>query len=93
MLAASGRPGGALEEWLIEPKLDGYRAVIGVTTRERVVRTRRGRDITGQLPELANLCEIGAELVLDGELIAGAGRPEDFYGLAGAISSKAPRNR
>jgi bifunctional non-homologous end joining protein LigD len=93
MLAASGRPVGDLREWRIEPKLDGYRAVVGVTPSARIVRTRRGRNITESLPELAKLCDIGVELVLDGELIAGAGRPEDFYGLAGAVASRGRRQR
>jgi ATP-dependent DNA ligase len=75
MLAASGRPPGALEDWQIEPKLDGYRVIVGVTATELVVRTRGGRDITSQVPELARLCHIGAELVLDGELIAGPADP------------------
>jgi bifunctional non-homologous end joining protein LigD len=88
MLAGTGRPAGWLGEWQIEPKLDGFRALIGVTPDDRVVRTRRGRNITDQLPELASLCDIGVDLVLDGELIAGAGRPEDFYGLAGAVVSR-----
>jgi hypothetical protein len=68
-------PSARWGEWQIEPKLDGYRAVIGVTPDDRVVRTRRGRNITDQLPELASLCDIGADLVLDGELIAGRRRP------------------
>ena len=93
MLAGAGRPVGELGEWRIEPKLDGYRAVVGVTPSDRIVRTRRGRNITEQLPDLAALCDIGVELVLDGELIAGAGRPEDFYGLAGAVASRGRSQR
>jgi bifunctional non-homologous end joining protein LigD len=73
---------------LPEREKDGFRAVIGVTPTDRVVRTRRGRNITDRLPELASLCDIGVDLVLDGELIAGAGRPEDFYGLAGAVVAR-----
>ena len=67
--------------------------MIGVTPDDRIVRTRRGRNITDQLPELAALREIGVELVLDGKLIAGAGRPEDFYGLAGAVASRGRSER
>ena len=69
------------------------RAVVGVTPSDRIVRTRRGRDITEHVPELASLCDIGVEMVLDGELIAGAGRPEDFYGLAGAVASRGRSQR
>ena len=91
MLATNGQPTGSLDAWRIEPKLDGYRTVVGITPTELVVRTRRGRNITDRLPELARLGEIGVELVLDGELIDGAGRPEDFYGLAGAITARQRR--
>ena len=91
MLAANGQPTGSLDAWRIEPKLDGYRTVVGITPTELVVRTRRGRNISDRLPELARLGEIGVELVLDGELIDGAGRPEDFYGLAGAITARQRR--
>ena len=91
MLATNGQPTGSLDAWRIEPKLDGYRTVVGITPTELVVRTRRGRNISDRLPELARLGEIGVELVLDGELIDGAGRPEDFYGLAGAITARQRR--
>jgi bifunctional non-homologous end joining protein LigD len=66
-------PSARWGEWQIEPKLDGYRAVIGVTPDDRVVRTRRGRNITDQLPELASLCDIGADLVLDGAVVSRSG--------------------
>ena len=91
MLATNGRPAGDLEDWAIEPKLDGYRTLIGVSASEHVVRTRGGCNITAQLPELGNLRDLGIHLVLDGELIDGAGRPEDFYGLAGAIAARQRR--
>jgi bifunctional non-homologous end joining protein LigD len=44
------------------------------------VRTRRGRAITDQVPELAWVADHARRsCVLDGELVAGAGRPWDFY--------------
>ena len=52
------------------------------------MRTRGGHDIADQLPELDALSDLGVDVVLDGELVAGAGRPADFSTLAGAISSR-----
>jgi ATP-dependent DNA ligase len=74
--------------WSFEPKLDGWRAMVyvdgGVT-----VRTRTGRNITNQLPELASLAAvIGGPCILDGELVTGAGRPGDFYWVAPRMSMR-----
>ena len=88
MLAATGRPGGPLEDWTVEAKLDGWRAIVGVRDGSVIVRTRRGRNVTDQLPELAQLSQLGVDIVLDGEIIAGGGRPAEFYELAGAMASR-----
>lgn len=81
MLAAPGRPAGDLLEWSAETKLDGWR--VQVTIDEKLtVRTRTGRVITTQVPELRALADLGCPAVLDGELVAAAGRCEDFYAIA-----------
>jgi bifunctional non-homologous end joining protein LigD len=46
-----------------------------------VVRTRRGHGITSAVPGIGALTELGQSVVLDGELVAGAGTAGDFYGL------------
>ncbi len=68
--------------WRFEPKLDGWRALVTVDGKV-TVRTRTGRDVTSVLPELAGLTDALTDrtVVLDGELIVGAGRARDFYGL------------
>jgi bifunctional non-homologous end joining protein LigD len=84
MLADRGLPRGDLAGWAAEPKLDGWRAIVvadpalpgGVT-----VRTRRGHAITSAVPGLAALRALDRRVVLDGELVAGAGTAADFYGL------------
>jgi bifunctional non-homologous end joining protein LigD len=89
MLASSARGGRLNQGWLFEPKLDGWRAM--VRCHETVtVRTRNGHDITSAVPELAVPPSTfgGRQVVLDGELVAGAGRPEDFYGIAGRVASR-----
>jgi bifunctional non-homologous end joining protein LigD len=85
--SAAGRDIGS--GWAFEPKLDGWRAIVTVDGRISV-RTRTGRDITAALPELSAPPPAirGRSVVLDGELVAGAGRPEDFYGIAGRVASR-----
>jgi bifunctional non-homologous end joining protein LigD len=84
MLADRGFPRGDLAGWAAEPKLDGWRAMVVVDPAVPggvSVRTRRGHAITGHIPGMAALVGFGRRLVLDGELVAGAGTASDFYGL------------
>lgn len=88
MLATSGVPSGDLADWSVEPKLDGWRARALVDDGQVRILSRRGRDITDCLPELTVLADVGRRLVLDGELVVGAGRLADFYRLAGRLSGR-----
>ncbi|MEO5842935.1 MAG: hypothetical protein ABIQ73_26490 [Acidimicrobiales bacterium] len=45
------------------------------------MRSRTGRFLTTQVPELAGLSELGYRMVLDGELVAVSGDNVDFYAL------------
>ena len=58
--------------WIFEPKLDGYRALAYVRDGSVVLRSRTGRDITAQFPEVVGDLEtqLAADLVLDGEIVA-----------------------
>lgn len=79
MLATAGAPGPG--EWVAEPKLDGWRALVYVDAG-LCVRTRSGRIVTETLPELGQLVEqVPDGTLLDGELVAGQGRAADFYRL------------
>lgn len=92
MLASSGPlPSGA--GWRFEPKLDGWRVLVYVDGTLDV-RTRTGRSITASVPELAGLVDAirGRSAVLDGELVAGQGRPSDFYRLGPRLSASRPRS-
>jgi bifunctional non-homologous end joining protein LigD len=89
MLAASRPARVPPATWALEPKLDGWRALVYVEGGQVDVRTRRGRSITEQVPELAGLAEhLGRPCVLDGELVAGAGRPWDFYRVAPRLARR-----
>jgi bifunctional non-homologous end joining protein LigD len=74
MLAERGLPAGSLDYWAVEPKLDGWRATVLVDDGKVVVRTRRGHTITEMIPGLDALAS--RRFLLDGELVAGAGRDE-----------------
>jgi ATP-dependent DNA ligase len=76
-------------EWVLEPKFDGWRAIVAVGQDVRVW-TRTGHELTERLPELAPLvdCCGGASVVLDGELVAGQGRAADFYGLLPRVAAR-----
>src|SRR5438552_17606324 len=69
----------------VEPKLDGWRAIVTVDPSLPVgleVRSRTGRFITTQVPELSGLTDLGFRMVLDGELVAVSDDGDvDFYML------------
>jgi bifunctional non-homologous end joining protein LigD len=92
MLATSGRPSGSLAGWTAEYKADGFRCQATVIAGRRVLRTRGGQDIADRVQELEPLSRLGVDVVSDGELVSGAGRPSDFYDVIGAVSARR-RNR
>ncbi len=57
LASAVGRRDMTGDEWRVEPKLDGWRAMIRVDRRV-VVRNRTGRDLTALLPELVGLADV-----------------------------------
>src|SRR5438132_1060006 len=79
-MLASMKPPTVAAEWAFEPKLDGWRALVYVEDAV-TVRTRPGRDITDRVDSLQALADLGRRFVLDGELVADAGRAGDFYRL------------
>jgi bifunctional non-homologous end joining protein LigD len=87
MLAVNRAPDGS-HSWAIEPKLDGWRAMVTIDGGVRV-RTRRGRDVTASLPELTSLGDqVPDGTVLDGELVAGQGRSVDFYSVGPSMMAR-----
>lgn len=88
MLAGTGLPTTTLDDWAVEPKLDGWRALVSVESGRLRVLTRRGRDITHAVPELRDLASCGHDVLLDGELCARGGRMVDFAGLSGRLAGR-----
>ena len=94
MLAASGA--GKLQgEWAVEPKLDGWRTIVTVDPALPSgieVRSRTGRFLTTQLPELQGLADTGFRMVLDGELVAVSDHGDvDFYRLGERMLMRRPQ--
>ncbi len=72
MLAEGGASAFSDPEWWFEPKMDGIRCLAELATGETVLRTRTGRDVTGQYPELHMVHELVNQVnaVVDGEIVA-----------------------
>ena len=88
-MLATTRPQLVLDDcWAVEPKLDGWRALV-YCDEAVTVRTKSGRDATASVPELAALSEhVPSGTVLDGELVTGQGRPSDFYRVAPTLATR-----
>ncbi len=72
MLAEGGWKAFDDAAWWFEPKLDGIRCLSELATGETSLRTRTGRDVTGQYPELHMIHELVDQVnaVIDGEIVA-----------------------
>ncbi|ODQ95429.1 ATP-dependent DNA ligase [Mycolicibacterium holsaticum] len=59
-------------QWAFEGKWDGYRVIVDADHGRLTVRSRRGRDVTGEFPQFESLAADLAEhhVILDGEAVA-----------------------
>ena len=72
MLAEIGDIPFNREDWMWEPKLDGYRVLAFIDEHGVKLRSRRGLELSGDFPSLvAELGKQGAHgMILDGEIVA-----------------------
>ena len=73
MLATSAETLPRGNEWVYEPKWDGFRALVTVAGGEVKLTSRNGNDLTERFPEVARAAQLGiraADAVLDGEICA-----------------------
>ncbi|MGC1567156.1 MAG: non-homologous end-joining DNA ligase [Trebonia sp.] len=84
MLATIGKPPDrGLQEWAVEMKWDGVRALAFIENGRLRLGSRTGKDITATYPELAGMARAAGhkQALLDGEIVAFSdGRP-DFEAL------------
>jgi ATP-dependent DNA ligase len=96
MLSASSRAWPMGDDWVLQPKWDGFRLLIAIDARGRVrAWSRHGTSLTARLSELlAPFARVPAGSVFDGELVAiaeRASRPvQDFAAVGRAIFGGAP---
>ncbi|HET6734713.1 ATP-dependent DNA ligase [Mycobacterium sp.] len=59
-------------QWSFEGKWDGYRVIVDANHGKLTLRSRRGRDVTGEYPQFAALAADLADhhVILDGEAVA-----------------------
>ena len=72
MLAEGGWEAFDDDAWWFEPKLDGIRCLAEMSTGETMLRTRTGRDVTAQYPDIHMIHELVDQVnaVIDGEIVA-----------------------
>ena len=82
MARTTGRPFSG-DEWIFEPKLDGYRIIALVRNGQVTLLSRNGKDMTAKMPEVVE--ELRAvlenEVVIDGEVVALDQRGFPDFGL------------
>jgi ATP-dependent DNA ligase len=84
--SASALPRG--EEWVYEPKFDGFRAIVFVTPDDREIQSRGLKPLTRYFPELT----FGSwDAVLDGEIIIAVEGSHSFEALQQRIHPAASR--
>lgn len=78
------------DDWLHEAKWDGYRLIAEIRRGRVRLWSRNEREWTGKAPEIVGALEALdlEDAVLDGELVAGAGRQEDFGLLQATLSGE-----
>src|SRR5438132_6982364 len=83
---STGLPPG--EDWLYEPKLDGFRALVHFDGRRLHIDSRNGNNLDPYFPDLvARLpAALGSPCVLDGELVIGDRDGLDFEQLQARLS-------
>lgn len=70
MSAVSGELPADDDAWCYEPKWDGMRILIEIDDGKVRARSRTGRDVTVEFPELAGMSTIAPNAVLDAEVVA-----------------------
>ncbi|HEY0812225.1 MAG TPA: non-homologous end-joining DNA ligase [Pseudonocardia sp.] len=73
--------------WLYEVKWDGMRLLADVVESRLDLRSRSGRDVTANFPELAALTRLAPDVLLDGEVVLLEHGVPSFHALADRMQS------
>jgi ATP-dependent DNA ligase len=93
MLAKLSAEIPAGEQWIYEPKWDGFRALVFRDGSELFIQSRDGKPLDRYFPELPEPLTraLSERAVLDGELVVAKGRVLDFEALQLRIHPAASR--
>jgi bifunctional non-homologous end joining protein LigD len=73
--------------WLYEVKWDGMRLLADVVESRLDLRSRSGRDVTANFPELAAIVRLAPDVLLDGEVVLLEQGVPSFHALADRMQS------
>jgi bifunctional non-homologous end joining protein LigD len=76
--------------WIYEVKWDGMRLLADVRDGRVDLRSRSGRDVTANFPELAGLVELAPDVLLDGEVVLLEHGVPSFHALADRMQTPHP---
>jgi ATP-dependent DNA ligase len=81
------------EEWVYEPKWDGFRAIVTVSGGKVTIASRTGKPLGRYFPELPEpiLAATGGDCILDGEIIIATSGGLDFEALQMRLHPAASR--
>lgn len=68
------------KDWIFEIKWDGFRAIAYVD-EEFSLKSRNGKELKNNFPELSELTRLASNLVVDGEIVVMSGGKPDFQAL------------
>jgi DNA ligase D-like protein (predicted ligase)/DNA ligase D-like protein (predicted 3'-phosphoesterase) len=90
MLARTAEAPFSSKNWIFEVKWDGIRAIAYIND-ELSVKSRNQKELKDNFPELLELTELAADVVLDGEIIIMRDGKVDFQTLIKRIQVTSPR--
>ncbi len=76
--------------WIYEVKWDGMRLLADVRDGRLDLRSRSGRDVTANFPELAGLVRLAPDVLLDGEVVLLEHGVPSFHALADRMQTPHP---
>jgi bifunctional non-homologous end joining protein LigD len=80
MLALPAEKAFTDDDWIFEIKWDGFRAIAYVE-EQFSLRSRNGKELKQNFPELTQLTQLGKNLVVDGEIVVMQKGTPDFQAL------------